>query len=170
MIERMSKPVLLTVDDDTEVLNAIERDLRQHFRADYRVVKATSGAEALDAVRQLKQRGAQLALFLVDERMPHMSGTQFLLEAMKIYPDARRVLLTAYADTDTAITAINAVGLDHYLLKPWEPPSTRLYPVLEDLLSDWFARARPTFDGIRVAGNSLSAASYAAKDFLASNQ
>src|SRR6185436_9646378 len=122
----MPKPVLLTVDDDAEVLNAIERDLRQHFRADYRVVKASSGAEALDAVRQLKQRGAQLALFLVDERMPHMSGTQFLLEAIKVYPDARRVLLTAYADTETAITAINRIALDHYLLKPWEPPSTRL--------------------------------------------
>ncbi|HEY9229623.1 MAG TPA: response regulator, partial [Gemmatimonadaceae bacterium] len=145
----MSKPILLTVDDDAEVLNAIERDLRHHFRADYRVIKASSGAEALDTVRQLKQRGSEIALFLVDERMPHMSGTQFLIEAIKLYPDSRRVLLTAYADTDTAITAINRVGLDHYLLKPWEPPSTRLYPVLEDLLSDWFARARPAFDGIR---------------------
>jgi thioredoxin reductase (NADPH) len=165
-----NKPVLLAVDDDPEVLNAIERDLRHHFRADYRVVKASSGAQALEAVRQLLQRGDQVALFLVDERMPHMSGTQFLLEAIKICPDARRVLLTAYADTETAITAINQVGLDHYLLKPWEPPSVRLYPVLEDLLSDWFARARPVFDGIRVAGNALSPASYAVKDFLASNQ
>jgi thioredoxin reductase (NADPH) len=166
----MSKPVLLTVDDDPEVLNAVERDLRHHFRSDYRVVKASSGALALDTVRQLKQRGDQVALFLVDERMPQMSGTQFLIEAIKIYPEARRVLLTAYADTETAIMAINRIGLDHYLLKPWEPPSTRLYPVLEDLLSDWFARARPAFDGIRVAGNSLSPASYAVKDFLASNQ
>jgi thioredoxin reductase (NADPH) len=166
----MSKPILLTVDDDPEVLNAIERDLRHHFRADYRVVKASSGAQALDTVHQLLQRGAQIALFLVDERMPHMTGTQFLLEAIKIYPDARRVLLTAYADTETAITAINQVGLDHYLLKPWEPPTVRLYPVLEDLLSDWFARARPVFDGIRVAGTALSPASYAVKDFLASNQ
>jgi thioredoxin reductase (NADPH) len=166
----MSKPILLTVDDDPEVLNAIERDLRHHFRADYRVVKASSGAQALDTVRQLLQRGDQVALFLVDERMPHMTGTQFLLEAIKVYPDARRVLLTAYADTETAITAINQVGLDHYLLKPWEPPTVRLYPVLEDLLSDWFARARPVFDGIRVAGTALSPASYAVKDFLASNQ
>lgn len=166
----MSKPVLLTVDDDPEVLNAIERDLRQHFRADYRVLKASSGQQALDTVHQLKQRGAQVALFLVDERMPHMSGTQFLREAIKVYPDARRVLLTAYADTETAITAINQIGLDHYLLKPWEPPSVRLYPVLEDLLSEWFARARPAFDGIRVAGNVLSPASFAVKDFLASNQ
>ena len=166
----MSKPVLLTVDDDPEVLNAIERDLRHHFRADYRVVRAPSGAQALDTVRQLKQRGTPIALFLVDERMPQMTGTQFLLEAIKIYPDARRVLLTAYADTDTAIAAINRVGLDHYLLKPWEPPSTRLYPVLEDLLSEWFARARPAFEGIRVAGTIHSQASFAVKDFLASNQ
>jgi thioredoxin reductase (NADPH) len=166
----MSKPVLLTVDDDPEVLNAVERDLRHHFRTDYRVVKASSGDQALETVRQLKQRGAQVALFLVDERMPQMSGTQFLVEAIKIYPDARRVLLTAYADTETAITAINRIGLDHYLLKPWEPPSERLYPVLEDLLSDWFARARAQFDGIRVAGNALSPASFAVKDFLASNQ
>jgi thioredoxin reductase (NADPH) len=164
-----NKPVLLAVDDDPEVLNAIERDLRHHFRADYRVVKASSGAQALDAVRQLLQRGDQVALFLVDERMPHMSGTQFLLEAIKICPDARRVLLTAYADTETAITAINQVGLDHYLLKPWEPPSVRLYPVLEDLLSDWFARARPASDIIQVAGTLLSPASYEVKDFLASN-
>ena len=166
----MNKPVLLTVDDDPEVLNAIERDLRHHFRSDYRVVKASSGAQALEAVRQLKQRNTQLALFLVDERMPNMTGTQFLLEAMKLYPDARRVLLTAYADTEVAIEAINTVRLDHYLLKPWEPPSERLYPVLDDLLSDWFARARPAFEGIRVAGNSLSPSSYAVRDFLASNQ
>jgi len=165
----MSKPVLLTVDDDPEVLNAVERDLRHHFRTDYRVVKASSGAQGLDAVRQLKQRGAQVALFLVDERMPQMTGTEFLVEAIKIYPDARRVLLTAYADTETAIAAINRIGLDHYLLKPWEPPSERLFPVLEDLLSDWFARARPAYDGIRVAGNVLSPSSFAVKDFLASN-
>src|SRR5262245_51827005 len=170
IIVAMSKPILLTVDADAEVLNAIERDLRQHFRADYRVIKASSGAEALDTVRQLKERGSQIALFLVDERMPHMSGTQFLIEAIKLYPEARRVLLTAYADTDTAIAAINQISLDHYLLKPWEPPSERLYPVLEDLLSDWFARVRPAFEGIRVAGNSLSPASYVVKDFLASNQ
>src|SRR6476620_12340914 len=160
----MSKPILLAVDDDPEVLNAIERDLRHHFRADYRVVKAASGPQALETVRQLLERGAQIALFLVDERMPHMSGTQFLLEAIKLYPDARRVLLTAYADTETAITAINQVGLDHYLLKPWEPPTVRLYPVLDDLLSDWFARARPAFDGIRVAGTALSPARFTVKD------
>ena len=166
----MSKPVLLTVDDDPEVLNAIERDLRMHFRSLYRVIKASSGREALGAVQELKRRGAQVALFLVDERMPSMSGTEFLAEAIKVYPSARRVLLTAYADTEVAIRAINSIGLDHYLLKPWEPPSVRLYPVLEDLLSEWFARARPAFDGVRVAGHSLSPASFEVKDFLAANQ
>jgi thioredoxin reductase (NADPH) len=165
----MSKPVLLTVDDDPEVLNAVARDLRQHFSTDYRIIKAPSGGEALDATRQLKRRGDQVALFLVDERMPQMTGTQFLREAVKLYPDARRVLLTAYADTDTAIQAINHIGLHHYLLKPWEPPTERLYPVLEDLLSDWPGRDRPAFDGIRVVGHSLSAATFAVKDFLASN-
>jgi len=166
----MAKPVILTVDDEPEVLNSIERDLRQHYSASYRVMKASSGALALEAVRQLKQRGAAVALFVVDERMPGMTGTQLLAEALKLYPDARRVLLTAYADTDTAITAINRIGLDHYLLKPWEPPSERLYPVLDDLLSDWFARARPEYDGIRVAGTALSPESYAVRDFLAGNQ
>jgi thioredoxin reductase (NADPH) len=115
----MAKPVILTVDDDIEVLNAVGRDLRAHFATDYRIVRASSGAQALEATQQLKQRGAAVALFLVDERMPNMTGTQFLIEALKLYPDARRVLLTAYADTETAITAINRVGLDHYLMKPW---------------------------------------------------
>src|SRR5437773_1901285 len=130
----MPKPVILAVDDDPEVLNAVDRDLRQHFRADYRVIKAASGPQALETTQQLKKRGNPVALFLVDERMPEMTGTQFLVEALKLYPEARRVLLTAYADIETAITAINQIGLDHYLLKPWEPPSERLYPVLDDLL------------------------------------
>jgi thioredoxin reductase (NADPH) len=166
----MTRPVILAVDDEPEVLNSVERDLRHHFAGTYRVMKASSGQQALEAVRELKQRGMSVALFLVDERMPGMTGTQFLQEALKLYPDARRVLLTAYADTDTAITAINRIGLDHYLLKPWEPPSERLYPVLDDLLSDWFARARPAYDGIRVAGTPLSPASFAVRDFLSRNQ
>ena len=149
-------------------MNAIERDLRHHFHAEYRIMKAASGAQALDAVRHLKQRGAAIALFLVDERMPGMTGTQFLIEALKLYP-CRRVLLTAYADTEVAITAINKIGLDHYLLKPWEPPEQRLYPVLDDLLAEWMARTRPPFEGIRVAGTALSASSYAVKDFLSRN-
>ena len=166
----MAKPVILAVDDEPEVLNAIERDLRHHFAQAYRVMKAGSAALALEATRQLKQRGAPIALFLVDERMPGMSGTEFLGEARKLYPDSRRVLLTAYADTQTAIAGINTVGLDYYLLKPWEPPEERLYPALDDLLLDWLARVRPPFEGLRVAGTALSASSYAIKDFLSRNQ
>src|SRR5512146_3091250 len=166
----MSKPVILAVDDDPEVLNAVERDLRQHFRTDYRIIKVGSGPHALETTQQLKKRGSMIALFLVDERMPDMTGTQFLQEAIKLYPDARKVLLTAYADTETAITAINQIGLDHYLMKPWEPPTERLYPVLDDLLADWRAKMRPPFDGLRVAGTALSAPSYELKDFLSGNQ
>src|SRR5689334_17114267 len=166
----MPKPVILAVDDDPEVLNAVDRDLRAHFRADYRVIKVGSGPLAVDTTMQLKQRGTNVALFLVDERMPEMTGTQFLVEAKKLYPDARRVLLTAYADTETAIMAINQIGLDHYLLKPWEPPTERLYPVLDDLLTDWLAHVRPPYEGIRVAGTVLSASSFALKDFLSGNQ
>ena len=165
----MSVPVILTVDDEPEVLNAVERDLRLHYRPHYRVIKAASGAQALEATHELKKRGSTVALFLVDERMPGMTGTQFLIEAMKLYPEARRVLLTAYADTDTAIKAINQVGLDHYLMKPWEPPKERLYPVLDDLLGEWSALAPPSFEGIRVAGTALSPSSFLLKDFLSSN-
>jgi len=165
----MSKPVIMTVDDEPEVLNAVERDLRKHYATGYRIVKAGSGAVALDAVRQLKQRNAPLALFLVDARMPQMSGTEFLLEARQLYPDARKVLLTAYADTDVAIAGINQVQLDHYLMKPWDPPAERLYPVLDDLLGDWSASFRPPFEGIRVAGSLWSPRSHEVKDFLSRN-
>lgn len=164
-----TKPVILSVDDDPEVLGAIDRDLRRHYGADYRIVKATSGAEALEAARTLKQRGNPVALLLADQRMPGMSGTEFLAEARKLHPDARKVLLTAYADTSAAIASINDVGLDHYLLKPWDPPEQRLYPVLDDLLSDWTAHARLPFDGIRVAGARWSPRSYAVKEFLSRN-
>src|SRR6202158_4276893 len=157
----MVKSVILAVDDDPEVLGAVERDLRQHYRRDYRILKALSGGEALDAARQLKQRGTPIALFLVDERMPGMTGTDFLREAIKLHPESRRVLLTAYADTQAAISCINDVGLDHYLLKPWDPPIERLYPVLDDLLSDWTAHVRLPYDGIRVAGARSSPRSYA---------
>src|SRR5205823_4257202 len=142
----------MSVDDDPEVLGAIERDLRQHYRRDYRIVRASSGQQALDTARELKQRGTPIALFLVDERMPEMTGTQTLREVRKLHPDSRKVLLTAYADTEAAIACINDVGLDHYLMKPWDPPNLRLYPVLDDLLSDWEAHARPPYEGIRVIG------------------
>jgi len=164
------KPVILSIDDDPEVLNAVERDLRRKYRPGYRIVKASSGAEALAAVRQLKARNEPLALFLVDERMPHMSGTQFLAQAREMYPEARKVLLTAYADTEAAIAGINAVGLDHYLMKPWDPPEERLYPVLDDLLGDWSATFVPPFAGIRVAGTMWSPSSHAVKDFLSRHQ
>lgn len=165
----MAKPVILAVDDEPEVLNALERDLRRRFGPEYRVLKAPNGQQALEATRQLKERGAPVALFLVDERMPAMTGTQFLVEALKLHPSARRVLLTAYADTQTAITAINRIGLDQYLLKPWEPPEEKLFPVLDELLADWAATVRPPYDGIRVAGTALSPASYAVKEFLSRN-
>lgn len=166
----MAKPVILTVDDDPQVVAAVERDLRTRYGKDYRIVKAESGVEALAAVAELKRRGEPIALFVADQRMPAMTGTEFLLEALKTYPMARRVLLTAYADTNAAIQAINEVGLDHYLMKPWDPPDTHLYPVLDDLLDDWQAAHNSTFDGIRVLGTTWSPGTYDAKDFLARNE
>jgi thioredoxin reductase (NADPH) len=166
----MSKPILLTVDDDLEVLSAIERDLRGRYRNEYTVVKAHSGEEALRAAVEVQQRGKTVALFLVDQRMPGMTGTELLAELRKLFPEARKVLLTAYADTAAAISSINEIGLDHYLLKPWDPPEQRLYPVLDDLLAEWRAHARPAYDGIRVAGAQWSRQCYQAKEFLARNQ
>jgi thioredoxin reductase (NADPH) len=166
----MTKPVILTVDDDLEVLNAIERDLRYRYAADYRILKAGSGTAALETARELQQRGRLVALLLVDQRMPEMTGTELLIEASKIHPDACKVLLTAYADTEAAIASINRVGLDHYLMKPWDPPDQRLYPVLDDLLSGWTARVRLPFEGVRVAGARWSRQCYLVKDFLSRNQ
>lgn len=165
----MKKPIILTVDDELEVSNAIERDLRSQFGKDYKIIRTNSGNEALDTVRQLKKRNDPIALFLTDQRMPEMEGTEFLEEAIKIYPNARKVLLTAYADTNAAITAINRLGLDHYLMKPWDPPEEKLYPVLTDLLSSWQSSNRPPFEGIRVIGMPWDPASYQVKDFLARN-
>lgn len=166
----MAKPIILSVDDEIQVLNAIARDLRQHFGGEYRIMKANSGAEALDTVRQLKQRNSSLALFLVDQRMPEMTGTEFLADAAAFYPEARKVLLTAYADTEAAITSINDLGLDHYLMKPWDPPEQYLYPILDDLLSDWLATVQLPYDGIRVAGTLWSPQSHNIKDFLSRNR
>jgi thioredoxin reductase (NADPH) len=165
----MAKPAIVTVDDDAEVLRAIERDLRRKYSSDYRVLRADSGAAALEIVRELKIRNDAVALFLVDQRMPGMSGVEFLEQAIKIYPEAKRVLLTAYADTDAAIAAINEAGINHYLLKPWDPPEENLYPVLDDLLDDWLADYRPPFEGIRVLGNRWSPDSHNIKDLLARN-
>jgi thioredoxin reductase (NADPH) len=165
----MTKPVLLTIDDDAEVLRAIERDLRRKYAGEYRVLRAESGTAAMEIVRELKLRNNTVALFLVDQRMPGMSGVQFLEQAIEIFPDAKRVLLTAYADTDAAIAAINEAGINHYLLKPWDPPEENLYPVLDDLLDDWQANVQPPFEGIRVLGNRWSPESHNIKDFLARN-
>jgi thioredoxin reductase (NADPH) len=166
----MPQPVILIVDDEPQVLNAVERDLRQHYRGDYRIVKASSAQEAIAVTRRLKQRNDPLALFLVDQRMPEMTGTELLNDAMKFYPQAKKVLLTAYADTQAAIISINTIGLDYYLMKPWDPPEQNLYPVLDDLLSDWSATVPLPYEGIRVAGTLWSAKSHIVKDFLARNQ
>jgi thioredoxin reductase (NADPH) len=166
----MTKPVIMTVDDEPQVLNAAERDLIRQYGRDYRIIKASSGKEALKITAQLKGRNAPFALFLVDQRMPDMAGTEFLTEAIKIYPEAKKVLLTAYADTQAAITSINTIGLDYYLLKPWDPPEQNLFPVLDDLLSDWLATVSLPFDGIRVIGTLWSPTSHSVKDFLAGNQ
>ena len=166
----MAKPVILTVDDDAEVLQAVARDLRQQYGDRFRIMRADSGAAAIDATQKLKLRNESVALFLVDQRMPQMSGVEFLEQALPLFPDAKRALLTAYADTDAAIRAINSTQIDYYLLKPWDPPEERLYPVLNDLLDDWFANFRPTFEGIRVIGNRWSPQSHDMKDFLARNQ
>jgi thioredoxin reductase (NADPH) len=166
----VTKPVILAVDDDREVLAAIERDLRKQYRSKYRVLSAASPREALDSARQFHGRGVPVALFIVDQRMPELTGTELLVELKKLHPDAKRVLLTAYADTEAAIAAINEVGLNHYLMKPWDPPEERLYPILDDLLADWMSGARPPFEGIRVAGSRWSPQSYATRDFLSRNQ
>ena len=166
----MKKPVILTVDDDVDVLRAVERDLRRQYGERFRVMRADSGATALETVQQIKLRNEPLALFLVDQRMPRMSGVEFLEQALKDFPDVKRALLTAYADTDAAISAINSVKIDHYLMKPWDPPEERLYPVLDDLLEDWLASFHPPFEGIRVIGLKWSPQAHAVKDFLARNQ
>jgi len=166
----VAKPIILSVDDDIYVLNAIVRDLQRHYGSEYRVAQASSGAEALDVILKLKQRNAPVALFLVDQRMPGMTGTELLVKLVDFYPDARKALLTAYADTEAAITSINEIGLDHYLMKPWDPPEQNLYPVLDDLLSDWLATVQLPYDGIRVAGTLWSPQSHDVKDFLSRNR
>ncbi len=165
----MAKPTLLTVDDDPNVLKAIERDLRSHYGENYRVLRAESGDAGLKILRELRVRNDAVALLLADQRMPHMDGIGFLTEAKQIYPDAKRALLTAYADTSAAINAINEVNINYFFLKPWDPPSQHLYPVLDDLLEDWVASYRPPYEGIRVLGTRWSSRAYEVRDFLARN-
>jgi thioredoxin reductase (NADPH) len=166
---RKSKPVLLTVDDDSAVSHAIARDLRTQYGEHFRILRAESGVSALDVLRQVKLRGDDVALLLADQRMPDVDGVTFLKQASVLFPEARRALLTAYGDIDAAIKAINEVQLHYYLIKPWDPPEENLYPVVDDLLEDWFADHRPPFEGVRVVGHRWSARSHEVKDFLARN-
>ena len=166
----MAKPVLLSVDDDSDVLRAIERDLRSKYGAEYRVIGSDSPDGALTLLKQLKVRNDSVALLLADQRMPQMDGVTFLQEGMRIFPDAKRALLTAYADTNAAISAINQANINYFFLKPWDPPAEHLYPQLDDLLDDWRASYRPTFEGIRVLGTRWSPRSYELRDFLARNR
>ncbi|NJL46086.1 MAG: FAD-dependent oxidoreductase [Leptolyngbyaceae cyanobacterium SM2_3_12] len=166
----MNKPVILTVDDDPDVLQAIARDLRRHYGEHYRVMRADSGVLALETLTQLKLRNDPVALLLVDQRMPEMTGVEFLGQALALFPEAKRALLTAYSDTDAAIRAINQINLDYYLLKPWDPPEEQLYPVVDDLLADWQAHFKPPFMGVRVVGDRWNPHSHQIKDFLARNQ
>jgi thioredoxin reductase (NADPH) len=164
------RPVLLTVDDDPEVLSAVERDLKRRYVREYRILSAPSGEGGLDLLRQLSLRGEPVALLLADQRMPGLSGVEFLEAALPLAPDAKRAILTAYADIDAAIGAINRAGVDYYFQKPWDPPEQHLYPVIDDLLDDWRASWRPGFEGIRVIGPRWSPQVHDIKDLLARNQ
>src|SRR5687768_11819746 len=166
----MPKPVIFTIDDDVSVLNSVERDLRAHYGQEYRILPIDSAKTALEYLSKIQQRNETVALFLVDQRMPEMSGVEFLEEAIQVYPQAKRVLLTAYADTQAAIDSINEVGLDYYLMKPWHPPEERLYPILDELLEDWKIHVRLPYEGIRVAGTLWSLSSHQVKDFLTRHQ
>ena len=154
--ERVARPVLLTVDDDPAVSRSVARDLRRQYGEDYRIMRADSGAEALEVIRELVLRGEQVAAILADYRMPQMNGVDFLEQAMDLVPQARRALLTAYADTNAAIAAINVVDVDHYLLKPWEPPEEKLYPVIDELLEPLAARRKPAEHEIKILGHRWS--------------
>jgi thioredoxin reductase (NADPH) len=166
----MPKPILLSVDDDSDVLRAIERDLRSKYGAEYRVIGSDSPEGAINLLKQLKVRNDSVALLLADQRMPRMDGVAFLQEGMRIFPEAKRALLTAYADTNAAISAINEANINYFFMKPWDPPTEHLYPPLDDLLDDWKASYRPAYDGIRVLGTRWSAKSYELRDFLARNR
>src|SRR6201997_4364165 len=165
----MPKPILLSVDDDSDVLRAIERDLRSQYGAEYRGLGSDSPEGALDLLKQLKVRNDSVALLLADQRMPRMDGVEFLQQAMGLFPEAKRALLTAYADTNAAISAINHASIDYFFMKPWDPPTEHLYPQLNDLLDDWQATYHPAFQGIRVLGTRWSPRCYELRDFLARN-
>src|SRR6202453_5544382 len=166
----MAKPVILAVDDDISVLETVVQDLRRRYGASYRILRAGSGQAALDICVQLEKRGDTVALFLSDQRMPGMSGVDFLSRAITHFPDAKRALLTAYADTEAAIRAINAAKIHYYLTKPWDPPEERLYPVLDDLLESWKQGYKPPYEGIIVVGTRWSSADHNVRDFLSRNR
>ena len=166
----MGKTAILAVDDDPQVIAAVARDLRRRYGEDHRIVRATSGAEALEALRDLQARDDAVAGLIADQRMPQMTGTEFLIEAKETFPDARTVLLTAYADTDAAISAINDIALDHYLMKPWDPPEDRLYPIVDELLDEWRAAHPPPYTGVKVMDTRWSPPAHSVKDFLARNR
>ncbi|SOD95459.1 FAD-dependent oxidoreductase [Spirosoma fluviale] len=165
----MKLPIIFSIDDDPQVLQAVQHDLRQQYRKKYRIVCTSSSQEALATLPELKKKGEEVALFLSDQRMPSMTGVEFLMEARKVFPNAKRVLLTAYSDVDAAVRAINEVQLDYYIAKPWDPPEEKLYPVLDDLLSDWQSNYRPPFEGLKLIGYQFSPRSHELKDFLAGN-
>ncbi len=165
----MSLPIIFCIDDDPQVLRAISRDLKAHFRTDYRILSTTSVQEALESLLELKNKSEAIALFVSDQRMPEMEGVEFLQKARDFYPDAKRVLLTAYSDTDAAIKAINDVQLDYYLMKPWDPPEEKLYPIVTELLEDWQDQYRPAFKGLKVIGYQFSPRSHEIKEFLSGN-
>ena len=165
--ERAPRPVLLTVDDDPSVSRAVARDLRRRYAGEYRIMRAESGPDALEVIREVVLRGEHVAVILADYRMPQMNGVDFLEAAMDLVPQARRALLTAYADTDAAIAAINVVDVDHYLLKPWEPPEEKLYPVVDEMLAAWRRDSRPPERKTKILGHPWSPESYAVRDFLA---
>ncbi|MAL18460.1 MAG: fused response regulator/thioredoxin-disulfide reductase [Balneola sp.] len=165
----MSKPIIFAIDDDPQVIRTITRDLRSQYRNDYRILSTDSAKEALETLPELKKKGETVALFLSDQRMPQMLGVEFLEKAKEIFPEAKRVLLTAYSDMEAAISAINDVQLDYYLLKPWDPPEEKLYPVLDDQLDEWLANFKPEFRGIRLVGYQYSPKSHAIKDYLSGN-
>jgi len=165
----MNLPIIFCIDDDAQVLRAITRDLKNKYREDYRILSTTIIQEGLDSLLELKNKSETIAMFISDQRMPEMEGVQFLEKAMKFFPDAKRVLLTAYSDTEAAIKAINTVQLDYYLVKPWDPPEEKLYPIVDGLLDDWQNTYQPDFKGIKVIGQQYSQKSHEIKDFLAGN-
>jgi thioredoxin reductase (NADPH) len=165
----MERPIIFSIDDDPQVLRAISRDLKSKYNKDYKIISTESANEALESLTDLKNSSDVVAMFVVDQRMPEMEGVNFLEKAMKIYPNAKRILLTAYSDTEAAIKAINDVQLDYYLMKPWDPPEEKLYPVINDLLDDWHSDYIPSFKGIKLVGYQFSPQSHLIKDYLASN-